>query len=95
MFLLGNIVSLQCLYCNGVFKDRSTLRDHMRKKQHKKLNPQDKIYDKFYIINYLVSSCDIDSEITWWSCDQEMGRTWQEIQAEDDGHLLDTACDDE
>ena len=58
MSLLGNIVSLQCLYCNGVFKDRSTLRDHMRKKQHKKLNPQDKKYDKFYVINYLVSSCD-------------------------------------
>lgn len=59
MLLLGNIVSLQCLYCNGVFKDRSTLRDHMRKKQHKKLNPQDKRYDKFYVINYLVSSCDL------------------------------------
>lgn len=79
MLLLGGIVSLQCLYCNGVFKDRSTLRDHMRKKQHKKLNPQDKKYDKFYVINYL-----------------EMGRTWQEIQAEDDGRLLDTlSCNDE
>lgn len=59
MLLLGGIVSLQCLYCNGVFKDRSTLRDHMRKKQHKKLNPQDKKYDKFYVINYLVSSSDL------------------------------------
>jgi len=32
----------------------------MRKKQHKKLNPQDKEYDKYYVINYLVRiiSCD-------------------------------------
>ena len=29
------------------------------------------------------------------SCDQEMGRTWQEIQAEDDGQLLDVSCKDE
>ena len=58
MSLSGNVVSLQCLYCNRVFKDRTTLRDHMRKKQHRKLNPQDKKYDKFYIINYLVSSCE-------------------------------------
>ena len=30
------------------------------------------------------------------SCDQEIGRTWQEIQAEDDGQLLDTvSCNDE
>ncbi len=26
----------------------------MRKKQHKKINPKNKTYDKFYIINYLV-----------------------------------------
>ena len=27
----------------------------MRKKQHKKINPKNKEYDRFYIINYLVS----------------------------------------
>jgi hypothetical protein len=25
----------------------------MRKKQHKKINPQNKVYDRFYVINYL------------------------------------------
>lgn len=75
MFLLGNIVSLQCLYCNGVFKDRSTLRDHMRKKQHKKLNPQEKQYDKFYVINYLVSSCDF---MRLRSRDSHVTRKWVE-----------------
>lgn len=73
MSLLGNIVSLQCLYCNGVFKDRSTLREHMRKKQHKKLNPQDKNYDKFYVINYLVSSYDL---VRLRSHDDHVIRRW-------------------
>ncbi|EDO49813.1 predicted protein, partial [Nematostella vectensis] len=45
--------SLHCLYCEKVFKDRQILKDHMRKKQHKKINPKNKEYDKFYIINYL------------------------------------------
>ena len=29
------------------------LKDHMRKKQHKKINPQNKVYDRFYVINLL------------------------------------------
>ncbi|XP_071961515.1 zinc finger protein 277-like [Antedon mediterranea] len=44
---------LQCLYCEKTFRDRPTLKDHMRKKQHKKVNPKNKEYDKYYIINYL------------------------------------------
>ena len=45
--------SLQCLYCERTFRDHPTLKDHMRKKQHKKINPQNKVYDRFYVINYL------------------------------------------
>ena len=30
-----------------------TLKDHMRKKGHKKINAQNKVYDRFYVINYL------------------------------------------
>lgn len=48
--------SLQCLFCEKLFKDRRALKDHMRKKQHKKINPKNKEYDRFYVINYLVSS---------------------------------------
>ena len=47
--------SLHCLFCEKLFKDRTSLKDHMRKKQHKKINPKNKEYDRFYIINYLVS----------------------------------------
>lgn len=45
--------NLQCLLCENNFKDRLSLREHMRKKLHRKLNPKNKEYDKFYIINYL------------------------------------------
>ena len=52
--------SLQCLFCEKLFKDRTVLKDHMRKKQHKKINPKNKEYDRFYIINYLVSFLMLD-----------------------------------
>ncbi|XP_074619362.1 zinc finger protein 277-like isoform X1 [Acropora palmata] len=47
------LTSLQCLFCEKLFKDRTALKDHMRKKQHKKINPKNKEYDRFYVINYL------------------------------------------
>lgn len=45
--------SLQCIYCEKTFPDRNTLKEHMRKKLHKRINPQNKNYDKYYIVNYL------------------------------------------
>ncbi|KAM6384707.1 zinc finger protein 277 isoform 1-T1 [Alca torda] len=63
--------NLQCLYCEKVFRDKNTLKDHMRKKQHRRINAKNKEYDKFYIINYL-----------------EFGKSWEEVQSEDDRELL-------
>ncbi|XP_011406583.1 PREDICTED: zinc finger protein 277-like [Amphimedon queenslandica] len=51
--LQEKLENLQCLYCERMFRDYGTLRDHMRKKYHKKINPKNKAYDKFYMINYL------------------------------------------
>ncbi|VDN56051.1 unnamed protein product, partial [Dracunculus medinensis] len=36
-----------------LFLDRATLMDHMRKRNHREVNPKNNYYDKFYIINYL------------------------------------------
>lgn len=44
---------LQCLYCEKYFKNREVLKEHMRKKQHKSINPDNKSYDRFYVVNYL------------------------------------------
>ncbi|XP_014486740.1 PREDICTED: zinc finger protein 277 [Dinoponera quadriceps] len=49
----STIESLICIYCEKTFKDRTVLKEHMRKKSHKCINPNNKTYDKFYIINYL------------------------------------------
>lgn len=52
--LEDKLTKLICIYCEKVFKDRATLKEHMRKKGHKKINPQLKVYDKFFIINYKI-----------------------------------------
>lgn len=44
--------SLKCLFCGKKFKDRTTLKEHMRKKGHKRISPNNKEYDRFYIKNY-------------------------------------------
>uniref|UniRef100_A0A8C5MAY6 Zinc finger protein 277 n=1 Tax=Leptobrachium leishanense TaxID=445787 RepID=A0A8C5MAY6_9ANUR len=69
--------NLQCLYCEKTFRDKNTLKDHMRKKQHRRINAKNHEYDKFYIINYL-----------------ELGKTWEDVQSEDDRDLVDNNEED-
>lgn len=49
-----NLENLICLYCQKVFKDRVTLKEHMRKKGHKRINPNNKTYDKYFLENYKI-----------------------------------------
>ncbi|XP_014677907.1 PREDICTED: LOW QUALITY PROTEIN: zinc finger protein 277-like [Priapulus caudatus] len=51
--LQDRVTKLYCLCCEKVFKDRMVLKEHMRKKKHKQLNPNNPEYDKFYVINYM------------------------------------------
>ncbi|KAJ8712492.1 hypothetical protein PYW07_005334 [Mythimna separata] len=44
---------LQCIFCEGNFKDRTILKEHMRKKGHKRINPENKEYDKYFLVNYI------------------------------------------
>lgn len=44
---------LQCIYCEKYFKNRVILKEHMRKKGHKRINPGNKEYDKYFLVNYL------------------------------------------
>ncbi|GFO06362.1 Zinc finger protein 277 [Plakobranchus ocellatus] len=57
-----------CLFCEKSFKDKPSLREHMRKKQHRKINPKNKEYDRFYIINYM------EMGKNWESLQQEDNR---------------------
>ncbi|XP_075229311.1 zinc finger protein 277 isoform X2 [Lycorma delicatula] len=49
----SKLENLKCLYCEKIFKDRNVLKEHMRKKLHKRINPKNTEYDRFYIVNYL------------------------------------------
>lgn len=53
IYVIYEFCSLICIYCEKIFKDRLVLKEHMRKKFHKCINPHNKMYDKFYINNYL------------------------------------------
>lgn len=44
--------ALICVYCEKVFRDRPTLKEHMRKKGHKRINPNNTSYDRFFLVNY-------------------------------------------
>lgn len=50
------------------FTDRNVLKEHMRKKLHKRINPENKEYDKFYIVNYL------EEDKSWKAIQQEDDR---------------------
>ncbi|XP_041795080.1 zinc finger protein 277 isoform X2 [Chelmon rostratus] len=75
--LQSKLDNLQCLYCEKTFRDKTTLKDHMRKKAHRRINANNREYDHFYVINYL-----------------ELGKTWEEVQSEDDRELVDDDDDD-
>lgn len=45
--------NLMCIYCEKTFTDRAVLKEHMRKKLHKRINPRNKCYDKYFVVNYL------------------------------------------
>lgn len=90
--IFSSSVSLQCLYCEKTFRDKTTLRDHMRKKSHRRINASNREYDRFYVINYLVKRALAaprlaapPAHLLSSVSPQELGKTWEEVQSEDDG----------
>ncbi|OXU26081.1 hypothetical protein TSAR_000197, partial [Trichomalopsis sarcophagae] len=49
----SNIERFLCIFCEKKFKNRVVLKEHMRKKTHKQVNPNNKNYDKYYVTNYI------------------------------------------
>ncbi|KAJ2080600.1 hypothetical protein H4R24_002963 [Coemansia sp. RSA 988] len=47
------LASQQCLYCEKIFTSAAVLRKHMRKKKHFKISSHNRLYDRFYVVNYL------------------------------------------
>jgi hypothetical protein len=40
------VLAQACIYCEKTFKTRDVLKEHMRKKGHKKINPKNVAYDR-------------------------------------------------
>ena len=82
----------ECIYCEQTFQDGAKLRRHMRKKKHFKLNPKNKGYDCFYVVNYLepgqrwrdhraqseLEDGDDQHETTTAGEDDELNETWSD-----------------
>uniref|UniRef100_A0A7E4W6X2 C2H2-type domain-containing protein n=1 Tax=Panagrellus redivivus TaxID=6233 RepID=A0A7E4W6X2_PANRE len=98
----------ECIYCEKVFSDRNVLMDHMRKRNHREVNPKNDYYDKFYIINYLelgkrwldVLAEDFEDTMPSFqdSDDEEEDLEWHEWQEdntdEDQLRVICLFCDD-
>ncbi|KAJ2776138.1 hypothetical protein GGI15_004936 [Coemansia interrupta] len=50
--LESKLAAQQCLYCEKTFTSAAVLRKHMRKKKHFKISAHNRLYDRFYIVNY-------------------------------------------
>lgn len=50
--LQAKLENLVCIFCEKKFKDRTILKEHMRKKGHKRINPENTVFDKFFLVNY-------------------------------------------
>jgi len=91
--LRSRLKDLQCLSCAKTFKDRNTLKDHMRKKSHRGLNKDDRSFDKFYLINYL----EMGKRWTQLSRDpdEDLGedQTWTEFDSIEHNQLYCFFCD--
>lgn len=80
--------ALLCLHCEKVFKSRDVLKEHMRKKQHKQLNPRNRVWDQFYLVNYLEfgrsweDAAREEEEVTGWDPGEQGDAEWGEWRGE-------------
>ncbi|KAJ1972005.1 hypothetical protein H4R35_004922 [Dimargaris xerosporica] len=51
--LEDKLANLKCLYCEKTFTSAAVLRKHMRKKKHFKISSRNRVYDRFYVVNFL------------------------------------------
>lgn len=51
-----------CIYCEGRFPSMPTLKKHLKNKGHYRIHPQNHIYDKYYIVNYLLPGTLYDAQ---------------------------------
>lgn len=90
--LQARLDSLQCLFCERVFKTHDILKSHMRKKRHLRIDSKNREYDRFYMVNYLEmgrdwediqKEDDVKEEKVSDSDDEGEWEDWAEVDDED------------
>ena len=85
---------LECLYCRKTFKSWDILKEHMRKKGHKQLHPNNKEYDKYYVINYSSDKnwkeLKLERDFDLDNCEDQQWDDWSEESA--DEHCICLFC---
>ncbi|ODM90589.1 putative zinc finger protein, partial [Orchesella cincta] len=84
---------LECLFCENIYKDELVLKEHMRKKQHRKINPHNSEYDRFYVVNYLEPGKtweDIEMEDN--TEDENREEEWTEVSEENQRNVVCLFC---
>ncbi|KAI8050340.1 hypothetical protein BDF22DRAFT_622446 [Syncephalis plumigaleata] len=76
--LSAKLTNRQCLYCEKIFTTPAVLRKHMRKKKHFKISARNRIYDKYYVINYL------EPGLNWETLEYEKYESDEERRNDDD-----------
>ncbi|ODM86973.1 putative zinc finger protein [Orchesella cincta] len=88
-----NLVFVECLFCENIYKDELVLKEHMRKKQHRKINPHNSEYDRFYVVNYLEPGKtweDIEMEDN--TEDENREEEWTEVSEENQRNVVCLFC---
>lgn len=95
--LKDKLSELKCLYCEKTFTSPAVLRKHMRKKKHFKISSNNRMYDRFYIINYtepgrnwmeLEEESDSSEDDSWTGWDEKAEMKAQSLF---DGHVSGSA----
>ncbi|CAN7989123.1 unnamed protein product, partial [Ixodes hexagonus] len=84
---------LLCLYCERTFKDWQTLKEHMRKKQHKHINPKNSAYDKYYVVNYAFGASHLGRPVeAKYRTETTPCREWTDWREEEESNLICLVC---
>jgi PREDICTED: similar to CG9890-PA len=82
-----------CLFCEKIFKDWSALKEHMRKKRHKQLNPNNPDYDKYYIVNYRDFDLDSNRNYSFEKEENNCDESWDDwVKQENDANIICLFC---
>ncbi|KAJ1832354.1 hypothetical protein LPJ73_008003, partial [Coemansia sp. RSA 2703] len=82
--LESKLAAQQCLYCEKTFTSPAVLRKHMRKKKHFKISAHNRLYDRFYVVNYAEpgrSWEEIEAEVDEDASEADEWAGWEEDRA--------------